>query len=50
MDGKRWNEKGIEPDTVVEGEGDEYADVQEDQLAKVLDALEERAKERANAA
>jgi carboxyl-terminal processing protease len=50
IDGESWNETGIEPDTVVEGEGEEYADVQQDQLAKVLEALEERSKQSAEAA
>jgi len=50
VEGESWNETGIEPDTVVEGEGEEYEDVQEDQLAKVLEALEERSRESAEAA
>ena len=44
VDGTTWNETGIDPDTVVEGEGDDYAEVQEDQLAKVLEHLEEDAR------
>ena len=44
-DGKTWNETGIDPDTVVEGEGDDYAEVQQDQLKRVLDQLEEKARE-----
>ncbi|NIM01537.1 MAG: hypothetical protein GTN89_11930 [Acidobacteria bacterium] len=44
-DGATWNESGIEPDTVVEGEGDDYAEIQQDQLERVLDELEERARQ-----
>jgi carboxyl-terminal processing protease len=48
-DGQTWNETGIDPDTVVEGEGDDYAEIQQDQLRRVLDQLEEEARQ-ANAA
>ena len=44
-DGKTWNEKGIDPDTVVEGEGEDYAEIQQDQLEQVLNQLEEKARE-----
>jgi carboxyl-terminal processing protease len=48
-DGETWNEKGIDPDTVVEGEGENYAEIQQDQLQRVLDQLEQEARQ-ANAA
>jgi carboxyl-terminal processing protease len=48
-DGETWNETGIDPDTVVEGEGEDYAEIQQDQLNQVLERLEERARQ-ANAA
>ncbi len=44
-DGATWNQSGIEPDTVVEGEGEDYAEIQQDQLQRVLDELEERARQ-----
>ncbi len=47
--GESWNETGIEPDTEIEGDGEDYAEMQQDQLNKVLDRLEERAR-RASAA
>lgn len=50
VEGVSWNETGIEPDTVVEGQGEDYAQIQEDQLNQVLDQLEERAKQSAKAA
>jgi carboxyl-terminal processing protease len=48
-DGETWNETGIDPDTVIEGEGEDYAEIQQDQLNKVLERLEEETR-RANAA
>jgi len=44
VDGESWNEEGLDPDTVVEGEGGDYAEIQSDQLNKVLERLEERAR------
>jgi carboxyl-terminal processing protease len=44
-DGETWNDTGIDPDTVVKGEGDDYAEVQQDQLKRVLDQLEEKARQ-----
>jgi carboxyl-terminal processing protease len=44
VDGTTWNETGIAPDTVIEGEGKNYAAAQEDQLKKVLEQLEDAAK------
>lgn len=44
-DGETWHETGIDPDTVVKGEGEDYAEIQRDQLNKVLDRLEERARQ-----
>jgi len=37
--GKRWNGDGVEPDEVVEGQGDAYADVVRDQLDRVLERV-----------
>jgi carboxyl-terminal processing protease len=48
-DGETWNETGIDPDTVIEGEGEDYAEIQQDQLNKVLERLEEETRQ-ANAA
>lgn len=42
-DGEAWNETGIDPDTVVEGEGEDYAEIQQDQLNQVLERLDEKA-------
>ncbi len=44
-DGETWNETGIDPDTVIEGEGEDYAEIQQDQLKQVLDQLEEKARQ-----
>lgn len=38
--GASWNADGVEPDEEVEGRGDSYAEVESDQLFKVLDLLE----------
>ncbi len=43
-DGEAWNETGIDPDTVVEGEGEDYAEIQQDQLNQVLERLDEKAR------
>jgi len=44
-DGQTWDETGIDPDTEVEGEGEDYAEIQQDQLKRVLDRLEEQARQ-----
>lgn len=43
-DGEAWNETGIDPDTVVEGEGEDYAEIQQDQLNQVLERLDKKAR------
>jgi len=37
--GETWNEHGVEPDRKVEGEGDDFAAIQADQLHRVLDLI-----------
>ncbi len=38
---KRWNGAGVQPDRVVEGEGDDYGEIRADQMKKVLGILSE---------
>jgi carboxyl-terminal processing protease len=40
--GDVWNEKGVEPDEVVNGKGADYPEISSDQLDKALDVLERR--------
>ncbi|HXV75362.1 MAG TPA: S41 family peptidase [Candidatus Polarisedimenticolaceae bacterium] len=39
-DGKSWHDRGIDPDEVIAGEGDDYAEVAADQLQRVLERME----------
>jgi len=48
--GESWNEKGVEPDEVVNGKGTDYPEISADQLEKALDLLEQRVRDAAEEA